>query len=65
MNITIFFITVWGIVLPIVIYMFPTIIALARKKKNVGAIFILNFLLGWTLLGWIVALIWAVTYDHK
>jgi uncharacterized membrane protein YqaE (UPF0057 family) len=32
-------------------------------KKNIGAIFALNLLLGWTVLGWIAALIWALTKD--
>src|SRR5882757_4628229 len=34
-----------------------------RNKRNVGAIFALNFLLGWTLVGWVVALVWALSHD--
>ena len=45
------------------IYFLPTIVASSNKKKNTGAIFILNLFLGWTFLGWIIALIWAVTVD--
>lgn len=33
------------------------------KKRNAGAIFVLNLLLGWTVIGWIVALVWALTVD--
>jgi hypothetical protein len=44
-------------------YFLPTIVAIVRKKRNVGAIAILNFFLGWTLIGWIVALVWALTAD--
>lgn len=42
-------------------YFLPVIIG--RKKKNVLAIFILNLFLGWTFIGWVVALIWATTKD--
>ena len=46
-------------------YFIPTIIALIRKKSNTTAIFLLNFFLGWTFVGWIVSLIWAVTKDKE
>jgi hypothetical protein len=36
-----------------------------RYKKNRAAIFWLNFLLGWTMVGWIVALVWALTKDAE
>jgi hypothetical protein len=45
------------------IYFFPTIIAAARGKRNSGAIFVLNFFLGWSFIGWVVALVWALTHD--
>jgi hypothetical protein len=32
-------------------------------KRNWGAIFLLNLLLGWTLIGWIVALVWGWTIE--
>ncbi len=43
------------------IYFLPTIIALARGHLSTLAIFLLNLLLGWTLLGWLIALIWSCT----
>ena len=33
------------------------------KKRNAGAIFALNLLLGWTLVGWVVSLVWALTKE--
>jgi hypothetical protein len=45
----------------IVLYFIPTIIAVARGHHNAGAIAVLNILLGWTVLGWIAALVWAAT----
>lgn len=34
----------------------PTIIAVCRKHPNSLAIFVINLLLGWTIIGWFVAL---------
>lgn len=55
---TIFWIIFWGVV-----YFAPSIVAHENKKRNLQAIFILNFFLGWTLLGWVIALIWATKKD--
>lgn len=44
-------------------YFLPTIIAFQKKKKNATAVFALNLLLGWTMLGWIIAIVWALTND--
>jgi len=45
------------------IYFLPSIIAAHKRKKNSTAIVVLNLMLGWTVLGWIIALVWAVTND--
>lgn len=47
----------------LVMYFLPSIIALARSKRDLLSIFLLNFFLGWTFIGWIVALVWAVKSD--
>jgi len=47
-----------GIVLLVVIYLLPTIIAVYRQT-SVAAV-IINIFLGWTLLGWVFALILAL-----
>jgi hypothetical protein len=46
-----------------VMYFLPSIIALARSKRDITAILLLNVFLGWTMIGWVVALIWAVKTD--
>jgi hypothetical protein len=46
-----------------VMYFLPSIIALARSKRDIAGIVLLNFFLGWTLIGWVVALVWAVKTD--
>jgi hypothetical protein len=45
----------------VIVYMLPGIIAMSRGHPNNGAIFALNLLLGWTLLGWVAAFVWALT----
>jgi hypothetical protein len=46
-----------------VMYFLPSIIAFARSKRDTAAIVLLNFFLGWTLIGWVVALVWAAKND--
>jgi nitric oxide reductase large subunit len=43
-------------------YFLPSFIG--WNKRSSGAIIALNMLLGWTAIGWIVALIWALTADQ-
>jgi hypothetical protein len=45
------------------LYFLPSIIA--HNKLNFGGVFVLNLLLGWTLVGWIIALIWALGGDSQ
>jgi Superinfection immunity protein len=45
----------------VLFYFLPSILAKGRNHHNVGAVFVINLLLGWTLLGWVVALAWAFT----
>jgi uncharacterized membrane protein YhaH (DUF805 family) len=49
----------------LVLYFIPTIVALARKHHNRLAIGALNLLLGWTVVGWVVALVWALTVVQR
>lgn len=42
-------------------YFLPTIIATLRNHRNAGAIVAVNVLLGWTFIGWVVALVWSMT----
>jgi hypothetical protein len=48
------------VLLLLVVYFLPFIIALARKHVDSTAIFFLNLFLGWIFFGWVVALVWAV-----
>jgi len=46
-----------------VMYFPPSILALARNTRDTAAIVLLNIFLGWTVIGWVVALVWAVKTD--
>ena len=43
-----------------VMYWLPTLIALVRQTPSALGIAMLNFFLGWTVIGWIVALVCAL-----
>jgi hypothetical protein len=49
------------LIVSILIYLIPTFVARARRHHNYGAIVALNLFLGWTFLGWVGALVWALT----
>ena len=46
-----------------VVYLVPAAVAWNRKHNNRAAIITLNILLGWTVIGWVGALVWAMTKD--
>jgi T4 superinfection immunity protein len=41
------------------IYFIPSFIAHRRGHHQMMPIFLLNFFLGWSLVGWVAALVWA------
>jgi len=47
------------IILGVGLYFLPTLIAFNRRADNAALIMILNLVTGWTLIGWIVAFVWA------
>ena len=54
-----------AILLGAALYLLPSAVALARKHRQRVAIVALNVLTGWTMIGWIAALIWALTSERK
>jgi hypothetical protein len=43
----------------LVLYFVPSIVAVARKVTHQGSVIVLNLFLGWTFIGWVVALAMA------
>ena len=50
-------------ILAIGFYFLPSIVAHFNRKKNLNAIILANLFTGWTLLGWVITLIWATLKD--
>ena len=42
------------------LYFCPAIVARKRRHRNMKALLVLNIFLGWTLLGWVGCLVWAL-----
>lgn len=47
----------------IALYFLPSIIG--HSRRDFAGIFLLNFFLGWTVIGWIAALIWACASERR
>lgn len=48
------------VIIGLTIYFIPSLLSGYRKDAN--KIFVLNLLLGWTIIGWLVALVWALSH---
>lgn len=48
------------IFLSLILYFLPALIAWYNNDKNTIWIFVLTLITGWTSLGWILALFWAI-----
>ena len=47
------------VALVITFYFIPTVIAWQKDHDSLITIFFVNLLFGWTILGWLAAVIWA------
>lgn len=56
-----FFVPIFGF--GFILYFLPAIIAFARSKRDAVSILVLNLFLGWTAIGWVIALVWALKQD--
>ncbi len=54
------------VVLSALFYFLPSLIAILRRVRNLASVIVINLFLGWTLVGWVVALAMAVrTKDRQ
>lgn len=51
------------LILSLFFYFLPAY--LARNKANFSAILLLDLFLGWTFIGWIIALVWALSSEPQ
>ncbi len=47
------------------VYFYPTYVAWSRCHKNLKSLSLLNIFFGWTLIGWVLALIWAYLTEQQ
>ena len=45
----------------VVLYLLPILLAWARGHDQLTLISLITLLFGWTILGWVVALLWSIT----
>ena len=50
-------------IVSLLLYFLPAF--LARHKRNFTGILLLNILAGWTFIGWIIALVWALSSEPE
>ena len=46
-------------------YFAPSLVAYERRHNNLAAIIATNIFLGWTAIGWVIAIIWAFTDNRR
>jgi Superinfection immunity protein len=50
-----------AVMVGLISYFLPTLVASGKGRKNTTAIGVFNLFFGWTFLGWVAALVWALT----
>ena len=60
---SLFFATV--ILLVLGIHFLPTFVAFVREQRHAVLILVLNIFFGWTIIGWLVLLIWAAVGEER
>ena len=53
----------WLALLSFTLYLLPTYVAFDQKHSQRFSIGALNLFLGWTFLGWVAALVWALVNE--
>ena len=57
-------ISLWPVLLVLFVaacvYLLPSVVAASTRHRHTGLIVMLNVFLGWTIVGWLVAFVWAL-----
>jgi hypothetical protein len=61
----VFFLSTGFTAICLAFYLLPSIIAKHRSHLNFIPILLLNLFLGWSVIGWIAALIWSMTKNTE
>ena len=49
-----------SVLIGLLVYFAPTVVAYLSDHRSRGTIFFLNLILGFTIIGWVVCLFWAI-----
>jgi hypothetical protein len=52
-------------ILFLVLYFVPSLLGFGMKHKSSASILVVNLFLGWTFVGWVVALAWALMPEKQ
>lgn len=55
--------TIVAFLFAVFFYLFPSFLAGLNHKKNNGWICVVNLLTGWTVIGWVCCLVWALSAE--
>jgi hypothetical protein len=53
------------IIASLCLYFLPTIIAISRSGKRRAAVFAVNLIVGWTVVGWIATAMWVAEQQSR
>ena len=65
MNLAMFIIFSLTVCAVMSLYFLPAIIAYLKHRRDILSIFVLNLLLGWTLIGWVIGLVWSLMPEKE
>ncbi|CAM2144976.1 Superinfection immunity protein [Pararobbsia alpina] len=54
-----------AIAVAVSVYFLPSILADQRKHSDTLVIALFNAVLGWSVIGWVIALVWSLTPSHS
>ncbi|MDO9484678.1 MAG: superinfection immunity protein [Actinomycetota bacterium] len=55
----------WIVAVLSFLYMLPWAIAASRNMRDQWGLFAVNLLVGWTVIGWVIALIWSIAGSNQ
>jgi hypothetical protein len=64
MNVSVLFATLFLVLIVLGLYWLPSIVGCYRRVPNVISIVVMNALLGWTVVGWVIPLTMALKHDR-
>jgi hypothetical protein len=59
------FVVFLGVLVLLALYLVPSLLAWTQGAIHLHSIVLCNLLLGWTVLGWLVALVWALVDESR